>query len=183
MASMALRGRCLPLLVLAAASCSDETATRPSPSAHVVEAGWSFGFCVGPCRGALQVQRQELEYRISSRDGSSVLGLNRGRLTASGAARLAALSAALPPGLQESYGCPDCADAGAAYVVLSRDGANRRSSYEYPRPPAELASLDAFLKAVMDALARCAPTPEVTLSGQCSPVAHQPEQAAGATVQ
>jgi hypothetical protein len=95
---------------------------------------------------------------------------SRGRLTASGAARLAALTSALPDRLQDTYGCPDCADAGAAYVVVSRNGSGRRSEYEYPSPPGELASLDAFLKSVMDALAQCTPTPDVALEGPCSPV-------------
>jgi hypothetical protein len=155
-------------LILVSSACVDRTSTNPSQTARVLEAGWSFGFCLGPCLGALAIQGEELTYRISNREGDP-LSETRGRLTASGAAKLASRASALPERLQASYGCPDCADAGAAYLVVSRDAASRRSEYEYPSPPAELASLDAFLKEVMAALARCAATSDVTLEGACSP--------------
>jgi hypothetical protein len=149
--------------------CADN-ALSPSPSAAVVEAGWSFGFCLGPCRGMLQLNGSELTYRVSDRTGSPVLAENRGRLTSVGASRLQSLAAALPDDLLDTYGCPDCADAGAAYVVLSRESATERADYEYPAPPPDLAPLDAFLKGIMEALGECRPSSDVTIAPGCDPL-------------
>lgn len=157
--------------LVALSGCGEtETVSAPSTPTRLVEAGWSFGFCLGPCNGRLIVENDALAYRVTSRTGDQLFADNRGRLTSSGAARLAGLVAALPETLQDTYGCPDCADAGAAYVVVSREDASERSTYEYPSPPAALASLDAFLKDLWEALGQCVPSGDVALDGACSPL-------------
>lgn len=166
-----MQTRFLGILVAVALSigCEEEGTSAPSPAVRLVEAGWSFGFCLGPCNGTLLLDGDTLDYRVRNREGDQVLASAEARLTSSGSARLASLVAGLPEALRDVYGCPDCADAGAAYVVLSREGMTRRSNYEYPSPTVELAALDSFLKSVMDALGRCASTPDVTITGSCSP--------------
>ncbi len=37
--------------------------TEPPPFAEVTQAGWSFGFCNGPCRGELDLSSLSLTYR------------------------------------------------------------------------------------------------------------------------
>jgi hypothetical protein len=149
-------------------TCAQDTPTSASP--RVVEAGWSFGFCIGPCRGELDIEGEALALRVTDRTGSQVTAVNRGRLTASGAARLAGLGASLPADLLETYGCPDCADGGASWLTVARDSATRRSEYEYGNPPAELASADGLLKSVMEALGDCRATADVTIEAGCTPV-------------
>lgn len=158
------------LVVSVVFSACGESASAPSSATRLVEAGWSFGFCLGPCSGRLEVSGDGLSYRVTSRTGDEVFADNRGRLASSGAERLAALLSGLSETLQETYGCPDCADAGAAYVVVSREGESRRSDYEYPSPPAELAALDAFLKGLTDALGRCTSSGDVAVEGGCTPL-------------
>jgi hypothetical protein len=159
------------VMFLALVGCEREDSTSaPSSMARLIEAGWSFGFCLGPCNGTLTFQNESLVYRVTDREGAQVLASSQARLTASGTERLASLVSSLPQGLDETYGCPDCADAGAAYIVVSREGANRRSSYEYPNPPRELAQLDAFLKEIMESMGACQTSALVTLEGECSAV-------------
>ena len=158
----------LGALALFTISCAQDTPTSASP--RITEAGWSFGFCLGPCRGELGIDGEALALRVTDRTGSQVLAQNRGRLTSSGSARLAGVGASLPAELLETYGCPDCADGGASFVTVARDSASRRTEYEYGNPPAELAAADSFLTAVMEALRDCRPTPEVTLEAGCTPI-------------
>ncbi|HSF19707.1 MAG TPA: hypothetical protein VLK65_29570 [Vicinamibacteria bacterium] len=150
--------------------CNDEGALAPSSATRLLEAGWSFGFCLGPCNGTLSIQNGTLDYRVTDREGNRVLASSHGRLTADGSSRLSTVLSDIPGQLDEVYGCPDCADAGAAYVILNRDGVSQRTAYEYPNPPAELAALDEFLKEVMDALGACQSTAQVAIEGECSPV-------------
>jgi hypothetical protein len=159
----------MAVLSLAVLSACGESATAPSPTVRLVEAGWSFGFCLGPCNGTLTLNGSELAYQVRSRAGDQVLAEAHGDLTTTGANRLQALLRRLPDTLQEQYGCPDCADAGAAHVVIERGTSRQRSDYEYPNPPPELAALDSFLREVMDTLGGCRSTAELSV-GACTPV-------------
>lgn len=151
--------------------CVQDRATEPTSfSAVVVEAGWSFGFCIGPCRGDLDVEEVALSYRISDRTGQQAIVMNRASLTAQGAARLSTLAAALPPDLLDRYGCPDCADGGASYLVVARESVSERTEYEHGNPPPELAAIDAFLESLMAALRECRATPDLTPEPACTPL-------------
>jgi hypothetical protein len=112
----------------------------------------------------------QLTYEVSSRTGDQVFASNRGQLTSSGAARLESLASGLPEELQETYGCPDCADGGASFLTVVRDSESLRTEYEYGNPPAELSAIDGFLKGVMDALGECRATADLTPEGSCTPL-------------
>jgi hypothetical protein len=149
-------------------ACAQDTPT--SSSARIVDAGWSFGFCIGPCRGELQVDGTALALRVTDRTGSQVIAQNRGRLTSGGSARLAGAAASLPEDLPERFGCPDCADGGASWLTVARESGTRRTEYEHGNPPAELAAADQFLMGVMQALRECRATADLTLEAGCTPV-------------
>ena len=157
----------LGALALLAISCAQESPTASSE--RVVEAGSSFGFCIGPCRSELRLSGETLALRVTDRTGSEVIAQNRGRLTSRGASRLAGLSASLPDDLLEQYGCPDCADGGASWVTVARESGTRRTEYEYGKPPSELAAMDEFLAGLIQALRECRETSDVTLVSGCTP--------------
>jgi hypothetical protein len=148
--------------------CIQDTAT--SASVRIAEAGWSFGFCLGPCRGDLTLEGEALSLRIADRAGTQVFAVNRGRLTSRGSAALSGLAASLPPDLLERYGCPDCADGGASWLTVARESGTKRTEYEYGNPPSELTAVDELLASVMGALRECRATSEVTLETGCTPV-------------
>lgn len=148
--------------------CVQDTAT--SASVRIPDAGWSFGFCLGPCRGDLTLEGEALSLRIADRTGNEVFAVNRGRLTSRGSARLSGLAAALPQDLLERYGCPDCADGGSSWLTVARESGTKRTEYEYGNPPSELAAVDELLASVMGALRQCRETSDVTLEAGCTPV-------------
>ncbi|MGH9321529.1 MAG: hypothetical protein ACRD3V_16785 [Vicinamibacteria bacterium] len=149
--------------------CLQDNVTEPTSSVRVVQAGWSFGFCIGPCRGDMGIEGVALSYRISDRTEQQVFAINRGRLTASGAARIDTLAQALPADLLDQYGCPDCADGGASYFVVDRESGSERTEYEHGNPPPELAAIDGYLASVMEALRECRVTPDLTPEPGCTP--------------
>ena len=157
----------LGTLALFTLSCAQDSPT--ASSARVVDAGSSFGFCIGPCRTELQLSGESLAVRVTDRTGNQAIAQNRGRLTSRGSARLAGLSASLPDNLLEQYGCPDCADGGASWLTVARESGTRRTEYEYGKPPSELAAMDEFLASVIQALRECRETSDVALEAGCTP--------------
>ena len=127
----------------------------PAAFTEVTQAGWSFGFCAGSCRGELDLSGGNLTYRILSWAGDDVFLENGGYLSTRGRSQLASLVAEVPSGLLDRYGCPDCADGGAAFLTLEGLDGTLRIVYEYEHPPPELADLHAYLHSVMDVLRVC----------------------------
>jgi hypothetical protein len=134
----------------------------------LVGAGWSFGMCAGFCRADLVITGDDLVLRGSDRSGGQVLFENAGRLTPAGRDALdAAVSALSDTRLEPRYGCPDCADGGASYLVLVRDGEMTRHDMEHGAPPPELGELDDLANQLIDALQTCEPDALVTVADDC----------------
>ena len=140
--------------------------------AALTGAGWSFGLCMGYCHRDLAVDGDRVSFRGLDRDAEVPLFVNRGVLTDTGLQALAATTAAIEVStLQEVYGCPDCADGGAAYLVLRQDGIESRHLVEFGRPPAELGPAYQLTQALMSALETCNPGELVTVDDDCTPYA------------
>lgn len=52
--------------------------------------------------------------------------------------------------LAERIGCPDCADRGAEWVEVETANGRRRGTYEFGKPPREVAELARMLQSLRD---------------------------------
>lgn len=181
-------------LALVAAACGDDdvgvgaggpdpTATAASTTAppaealagsdgpRLVSAGTSFGMCLGFCERTLSVDGASVTMEAVDREGPTrtVTGTLSGDAAADLAAAVAAVDVAA---LEETYGCPDCADGGAATLTFTpADGGPAvTSTYEFGNPPPELAAVDAVTAPVVDALSTCEPSPLVEPGPGCEPL-------------
>jgi hypothetical protein len=140
----------------------------PSGTTWLSGAGWSFGMCLGYCHADLVVDADDLVLVGRDREQATPLFENRGSLTAEGRAALdAALAALGDTPLEPVYGCPDCADGGASYLTLVRDGLASRHDMEHGAPPPELTELDALATTFIDALQACRSGALVTVDDSC----------------
>lgn len=148
-----------------------EIGSGPLPAAPaLVGAGWSFGFCAGYCRADLVIDGPALELTGSGNQSEGTLYTNRGSLTAAGVDAVAAAVAALSGvELEPVYGCPDCADGGAAYVTISADGATSRHDMEFGNPPEVLAEIHELAMSIIGALETCTSGELVEVAEDCSP--------------
>lgn len=95
---------------------------------------------------------------------------NTGTLTAAGQTQADSIATALVGvNLLAVYGCPDCADGGASYVDVTRQGVLSSHAYEFYNPPPELVDADAFITDVFGGLRSCAATTYVTPDASCVP--------------
>lgn len=147
---------------------SEEAETR------LFAAGWSFGMCLSYCRADLVAVGDRLRLQVGDNPTDTPVLLNHGTLTAEGSTQLAAVLEAIEPAaLEETYGCPDCADGGAAYVALIADGEGSRHDMPFGEPPAELAPLYALTQALIGSLETCTSGELVVVDDDCEP--HQDE--------
>jgi len=95
---------------------------------------------------------------------------NQGTLSEQGREQLdEALSGLVAGELDPVYGCPDCADGGAAYLEVALDGTSLRVEMEFGDPPPALADLYATTMALIDALETCTETPLLDVAEGCVP--------------
>ena len=133
-------------------------------------AGWSFGMCLGYCAAELELSDTRAGLTGLGREQDMPLFANEGELTAEGLSQLGAATAALDGTTLESvYGCPDCADGGAAYIQLERDGTEFRHEMEFGAPPEALAEVYDLAMAISDALETCTSNELVTVAQGCAP--------------
>ena len=130
--------------------------------------GWSYGFCGGYCMADLAIEEDALTLEGRGRADDKPLYVNHGSLTASGQAQLdAALAELAGVPLEPVYGCPDCADGGAAHLELAREGSVERVEMEFGGPPPELADLYELSASLMAALETCTPNELADVAETC----------------
>jgi hypothetical protein len=133
--------------------------------------GWSFGFCEGGCVGALSLGGAAARLVITGNVSDEPVYVdNTGTLTAEG--RQVLRQAGIDLGdaaLEETYGCPDCEDGGAAHVVLVRGGEISTHTYELGKPPDELAEIDVLVDILMNALEICNSNAYIEVAPSCAP--------------
>lgn len=123
--------------------------------------------CAGLCRADLILDGDDLVLDGGDRAGEPSFQ-SHGTLTREGRAQLdAALAALGDTVLGPQYGCPDCADGGASYVVLDRGGQTTRHDMGFGAPPPELAGLVALSSAFIDALRECQSGELVSVADGC----------------
>jgi hypothetical protein len=141
-----------------------------SGDVSLVGAGWSYGRCGTYCNADLAVEAQGLVLTGRSHMSSPPLYVNRGALTAVARERIDAAVARLKGvALDPVYGCPDCADGGAAYLTLMQDGTTSRHEMERGRPREVLAELYELAMAMIDALETCGSNELVVVADDCEP--------------
>lgn len=135
----------------------------------LVGAGWSFGFCLGYCAADLVMDGDEIVVTGRGPADEEPLYVNRGSLTDEGRDRLdEALAALEGVELEPVYGCPDCADGGAAHLDILRGGEVQRVEMEFGEPPEELAGLYAVAMSLIDALESCEAGALVEVGAECT---------------
>lgn len=130
----------------------------------------SFGMCGGWCRQAVAIDGVDLVLvatdRMEGREATT-----SGTLTDQGVQRLTEVAAdVVPAALDEVYGCPDCADGGAASLTFSTGGDVVTSTYDFGGPPPELTDADALGAEILEAMRTCTSTGLVTVDNACTPL-------------
>lgn len=133
--------------------------------------GWSFGFCEGGCAGELSLGGAAARLVITGNMSDDTVYVdNTGTLTGEGRQVLRQAGTDLgDAALEETYGCPDCDEGGAAHIVLVRGGEIATHTYELGKPPDELAEIDVLVDILSNALETCNSNAYIEVAAGCTP--------------
>jgi hypothetical protein len=132
--------------------------------------GYSFGECLGACQWDLSIAADTgvVVLTVTGWDSDEPYAVNSGTLTDQGLAMAEDIAVGLVGVvLEETYGCPDCADGGASWVALNRDGVLSTHNYEFDEAPAVLDGADGFVQGLIDDLLDCKAVSEMTPDVGC----------------
>jgi hypothetical protein len=161
-------------LVTIVEPCATEPSAPTGDEFAIVGGGSSFGMCFGYCVTELEIDGTALVLTRRAWEGISGDGFPdqvvEGELTAAGRTRLDAIEAELAAtSLQETYGCPDCADGGAGWIEVRDAAGERRSTFDHQGPPEALGAADRLLRGWVDTLRECESDADVTSTEDCEP--------------
>jgi hypothetical protein len=130
-----MRRLLLALAVVAFSGCAaNEDPISPFSTEASLSAGTSFGHCLGYCETELDIAPREIVLTRSSRDPQQYpTKTERLAITAQEyEALMTSFESETFFGLDEVYGCPDCADGGAEWIEVQRPGgAAKRVTFEH----------------------------------------------------
>ncbi|WP_055143556.1 hypothetical protein [Jiulongibacter sediminis] len=136
-----MKGKILAVFILFSTIYGMACTDQPEPQNVDVQiiSGENFGFCVGPCYRALNLNTGDtyLELEVRSRDSrGSDLADTTIYTDMFSMAELEALKEAIPDletffALEEVYGCPDCADGGSEFIEINDGLKTHRVTFEY----------------------------------------------------
>lgn len=121
-----------------------------------VSYGSSFGMCVGYCKNELTITRTKMTYskiQHSPKPDTKTCTLPITPEEVEAIKRL--LNSEKIAALPEVIGCPDCADGGAEWVAINADGKKYKITFDYGKPPKELAAAVAKLKILKESFKDC----------------------------
>jgi hypothetical protein len=107
--------------------------------------------CVGPCRKEINVVKNEVIFTVFYTEGRGAIGgtpktYNEALDATLGNALVKSIDYEAFKNLNEVIGCPDCADGGAEWVEILKNGSKHKVTFEFGRAPKEIESLVTILR-------------------------------------
>lgn len=120
---------------------------RDLNSITTIKYGTSFGMCVGYCKNDLVINGKVATFEKTKN------GTDKEMVSCTNELNDETINLIMDhinlnyfKSLPEVIGCPDCADGGAEYVEITTNGEMKRVTFEYGKPPKQLADLVAILR-------------------------------------
>lgn len=133
-------------------NCQDEV---QSSEITKIEFGTSFGMCAGYCTQVLMITEGKISKTITPR-----LDKNLKEQTCSDSfddfdSLIANIDSSEYIALDETIGCPDCADGGAEWIEITTANGSKKVTYEYGNEPNEIKPFIDDLRKYYNQLGEC----------------------------
>ncbi len=121
---------------------------NPGSNILKIATGTSFGQCIGYCRTSLEIDGEAVEYIEESWKPDEYPAKNfRFNLSSDEKNALQMVFDTTDiSGLEETIGCPDCADGGAEWLQITHGSETRKVTFEFAADIGEISALMALLR-------------------------------------
>lgn len=150
-----MKTKIIALMLLATVSLTACKSQRVNERV-TINYGTSFGMCVNYCKQSIAIEFDKITF-TKSKNGS-----NPDPKTCQKAISNEQFETLISDidmdsfdKLEEVIGCPDCADGGAEWVEIIKDGKRKRVTFEYGKAPKELKVAVAKFKEVKESFSTC----------------------------
>jgi hypothetical protein len=127
------------------------TDKQASISEYEVNYGTSFGMCVGPCRKEMNIKKNSVCFTVFYTESRGATGgtpkiYNEVLEVTLGNSLVKSINFESFYKLNKVIGCPDCADGGAEWVEILKNGSKHKVTFEFGKAPKEIESLVTILR-------------------------------------
>lgn len=124
--------RIVLMMIVAGSACSGNSLLNPHGHA-VVREGISFGECGGYCRREVEISSTQAVYTLSSwgDDAYPTKKISKNITANEWEKLIRTIDLETLKGMDDVYGCPDCADGGAEWIEVQSDGFHKKVTFEY----------------------------------------------------
>lgn len=133
-------------------NCKEEV---QSSEVQKIEFGTSFGMCVGYCVQTLTVTEGKIYKTLTPRANQNLDEKTCQKDNSSFGSLWSKVDQYAFMNLEETIGCPDCADGGAEWVEITTAQGSKKVTYEFGNEPEEIKSLVSELRKYYDQLGEC----------------------------
>ncbi|MFY0652562.1 MAG: hypothetical protein JXQ96_11035 [Cyclobacteriaceae bacterium] len=126
------------LLFIALSSCKDETDCCVLPESTIIRYGTSFGFCVGYCKRSITLNSSSIEFIKSSwQDENNYPTVSCTNDFEAWEQLQSKIDIDEFKEMDETIGCPDCADGGAEWIEILSGEDTHKVTFEHNKAPSE----------------------------------------------
>ena len=149
------------LLITIQVSCNEGAAKRcgqePGFQTEIVKIkyGTSFGFCTGYCWKQLVIKNDQLVFEKMSREENEPVHCERDIDCSEWIPVAQNINLEKFFTLNETIGCPDCADGGAEWIEIQTQTSKHKVTFDYQSPPSEISNYVADLRELMKTFDNC----------------------------
>jgi hypothetical protein len=139
-------------LMMSLISCENDPEEELYGTINLIGYGTSFGECLGYCVNYMKVYEDVANLTRTGWDGSGQLPAVQCSQPLELYQYIAIRDSIIPNDfflLENTIGCPDCADGGAEWVEIRVDTSIHRVTFEYMNEPKELAYVVPLLRTLM----------------------------------
>lgn len=143
----------IPIFLIVSLSTFSCKENQPLPGETTLKYGTSFGFCIGYCNNTITLTENSIVFEKSSNQSNQEYPLitctegfnDWNSLTSK-------IDIDLFQAMDETIGCPDCADGGAEWIEINTGDKTHRVTFEYKNAPGAFFNYIEILRNKMQSL-------------------------------
>ena len=148
------------MLLIGQISCNDGTTRNCNEEQGLqtqitkIKYGTSFGYCIGYCWKQIVITNDELEFEKKNREDEPV-NCDRNFSCAEWLPITNEIDLGDFLAMDETIGCPDCADDGAEWIEIQSGFSTHKVTFEYMAPPTQISAYVSSLRELMRTFDNC----------------------------